>query len=185
MFESDVMEKPETQHAESMSEKMARLNNEARQAELKAKEKAEEEAKKNHDFVQFTRKGLLKLSQIRNGVAHQIFHYLSKEMDYENKLIISQQTLAEIFEVSRMSVSTAIKELVKAQLIEILKVGNANIYCLNAQVVWTQERTKLHLAKFNATVVISKTEQEKFAQVKKTKLKQVSLKDEPKTDEKQ
>jgi hypothetical protein len=175
MFDTETTDTTHTQEHQSMSDKMNELNTKARQQELADKDKAAKEAAKNHDFVQFTRKGLSKLSELRNGVAHQIFHYLSKEMDYENKLIISQNTLAEIFDVTRMSISTAIKELVAAQLITILKVGNANIYCLNAQVVWTQERTKIHLAKFNATVVISKKEQE--PKVKKTKLKQVSIKE--------
>jgi hypothetical protein len=166
----------------TMADKMTQLDMRARQQQIADEERRELEAKKNHDFVQFTRKGLMKLCKLKNGVAHQIFHYLSKEMDTENKLIISQNTLAEIFDVSRMSISTAVKELVKAELIDILKVGNANIYCLNAQVVWTQERDKIHLARFNAKVIISKDEQEKFAQVRKTKLKQISL---PPTKEEQ
>jgi hypothetical protein len=158
----------------TMADKMAQLDMRARQQQIADEEKRELEAKKNHDFVQFTRKGLLKLCALKNGVAHQIFHYLSKEMDTENKLIVSQNTLAQIFDVSRMSISTAVKELVKAELIDILKVGNANIYCLNAQVVWAQERDRIHLARFNVKVIISKEEQEKFATVRKTKLKHLT-----------
>ena len=61
-------------------------------------------------------------------------------MDKENKLIVSQQTLAEYFAVSRSTVAVAIKELFDSELIYLLKIGKQNIYCLNANVVWTRER---------------------------------------------
>ena len=160
-----------------MDEKMARLNNKARKDNQDEEEKLDELLKKNHDFVQFSRTGLLKLSQLKSGLSHQIFHYLTREMDTENKLIISQGTLAEIFECTRQSINQAVKELIQNKLIEILKIGNTNIYCLNAAVVWSQERTKLHLAKFNAKVIISETEQEKFNQLKSNKLKQIKIKE--------
>lgn len=162
---------------ESFANKWAILDNKARQQQLDQEEKLDAELKKNHDFVQFTRKGLLKLSQLKSGLAHQIFHYLTKEMDRENKIIISQGTLAEIFEVTRQSISQAVKELTELGLLEILKIGNANIYCLNAAIVWSQERDKIHLAKFNAKVIISKSEQEKFNQVKANNLKQIKIKE--------
>ena len=136
----------------------------------------EEQLKKNHDFVQFTRKGLTKLSKLKSALASSVFLFLSKEMDRENKLMISQGTLAEIMEVSRQSVNTAIRELVDNQLIEVLKVGSQSVYCLNANVVWTRERDKLHLARFKANIIVSKEEQTQSAKVRKTNMKQISLK---------
>lgn len=171
------MEQAVITNPESFADKRAILDNKARQQQLDQEEKLEEELKKNHDFVQFTRKGLLKLSQLKSGLSHQIFHYLTKEMDRENKIIISQCTLAEIFEVTRQSISQAVKELTELELLTVLKIGNANIYCLNAAIVWSQERDKIHLAKFNAKVIISKSEQAKFNQVKANSLKQIKIKD--------
>jgi hypothetical protein len=156
----------------TFDDEIVRLNQKSRKQQIAEQEKAEEDAKKNHDFVQFTRNGLLKLSRLKNGLAVNIFLYLAKEMDFEAKIIISQETMAEIFEVSRMSISTAIKELVKNELVQIIKTGNASIYCLNAYVVWNTYKTNLELAKFKAVVVVSKKEQ---AKIKTTRMKQLSL----------
>ena len=93
-------------------------------------------------------------------------------MDKENKLIVSQQTLAEYFAVSRSTVAVAIKELFDSELIYLLKIGKQNIYCLNANVVWTRERDKLHLARFRASVIVSQEEQVK---IKKMNMKQISM----------
>ncbi len=111
-------------------------------------------------------------SKLKNGIAQSIFLYLAKEMDLEAKIIISQQTLAEIFAVQRSTINLAIKELIDNELIKILKVGNSNIYCLNAYVVWNQYRTNLEFAKFKAVVIVSKKEQ-KTIKTKTNKLKQI------------
>lgn len=135
-------------------------------------DKLQEQLKKNLDFVQFTRKGMTKLSKLRNGLSHALFHYLAKEMGRDNSIIVSQQTLAEIMDTSRISINTAVKELEAHELLQICKVGNQNIYCLNADIVWTQERDKLHLARFRAAVIISEKEQK----VRKSSMRQISLK---------
>lgn len=158
---------------ENLNEKMVRLNQKARQQELAEQDRLEEIRRKNHDFVQYSRKGLEALSLLNNLLAHKIFLYLSKEMDLENAIVISQQTLAQIFDVSRSTVNIAVKELEDKKLLEIYKIGNTNVYCLNANIVWTTSRDKIETAKFKAQVVISKEEQ--IRKVKKDKLKQLSL----------
>ena len=134
-------------------------------------DRLEEEAKKNHDFVQFTRRVYINSAKSKI-TALQIFYSSLKEMDKENKLIVSQQTLAEYFAVSRSTVAVAIKELFDSELIYLLKIGKQNIYCLNANVVWTRERDKLHLARFRASVIVSQEEQVK---IKKMNMKQISM----------
>ena len=153
-------------------------DNKARMADYDRADRQEDELKKNHDFVQFTRKGMTKLSTIRNGLSHALFHFLAKEMGGDNSVIVSQQTLASIMDVSRVSINSAIKELESKELIQIRKTGNQNIYCLNAEIVWTRERDKLHLARFRAAVIISDKEQVK---TKKNTLKQIIV-EEPKAD---
>lgn len=165
----------QTVEAENLTEKMIRLDQKARQDELAAQARLEELRKRNHDFVQYSRKGLEALSLLNNLLAHKIFLYLSKEMDLENAIVISQQTLAQIFDVSRSTVNIAVKELEDKKLLEIYKIGNTNVYCLNANIVWSTSRDKIETAKFKAQVVISKDEQ--IRKVKKDKLKQLSLLD--------
>jgi DNA-binding XRE family transcriptional regulator len=165
----------QTVEVENLNEKMVRLNQKARQQELAEQDRLEELRRKNHDFVQYSRKGLEALSLLNNLLAHKIFLYLSKEMDLENAIVISQQTLAQIFDVSRSTVNIAVKELEDKKLLEIYKIGNTNVYCLNANIVWSTSRDKIETAKFKAQVVISKDEQ--IRKVKKDKLKQLSLLD--------
>jgi DNA-binding XRE family transcriptional regulator len=165
----------QTVEVENLNEKMVRLNQKARQQELAEQDRLEELRRKNHDFVQYSRKGLEALSLLNNLLAHKIFLYLSKEMDLENAIVISQQTLAQIFDVSRSTVNIAVKELEDKKLLEIYKIGNTNVYCLNANIVWSTSRDKIETAKFKAQVVISKNEQ--IRKVKKDKLKQLSLLD--------
>ena len=53
-------------------------DNKARMADYDRADRQEDELKKNHDFVQFTRKGMTKLSTIRNGLSHALFHLQPK-----------------------------------------------------------------------------------------------------------
>jgi hypothetical protein len=152
-----------------------RLDNKAQIQGYAEQDQQQEAAKKNHDFVQFTRKGLVKLSSLRNGIALQLFLFLTKEMNGENCVLVSQQTLANYLDVSRVTILKAVGDLVDAQLIDIMKIGNQNIYCLNAHVVWTRERDKLNLARFKANIVISQEEQAKIKATRKNSIKQISL----------
>lgn len=158
---------------ETLDEKITRLDQKARQQELAEQDRLEELRKKNHDFVQYSRKGLEALSLLNNLLSHKIFLYLSKEMNGENVIAISQTTLAKLFDVSRMTINTAVKELESKKLLEIYKLGSTNVYCLNAHIVWSQARDKLETAKFKAQIIISKDEQIK--KVKRQKVKQLSL----------
>lgn len=150
------------------------LDNKANLDNYKDQDEYEKRAKKNHDFVQFTRTGMEALMSINSGLAHKIYYFLCKEMNRENAVIISQGTLSEIFEASRVSINTAIKQLVAAKVLQTIKTGNSVVYCMNAAVVWTQERDKLHLARFNARVIVSKDEQQKLF---KDKAPKISLKE--------
>lgn len=162
----------------NFAEKQAQLDQKARQQQLAALQQQEEQARKNPDFVQYSRKSMQDLSflQLKSGLAGAIFTYISMKMGYDNKLLISQETLAEIFDVNRVSVSKAIKLLIDSKFLTVLKSGNSNIYCLNANVVWTTDNNMREFAEFRTAVVISKKEQQpKKTQVKR--IKQVVLKE--------
>lgn len=149
------------------------IENEARLRDYDKEDLIKKQLKKNHDFVQYTRAGLASIEKIENIYAYKIFTFFSREMNKENCLLISQQTLAEYFEVARSTINIAIKELEERGLIAIYKMGKQNVYCLNANAVWTRERDKLHLARFKAQIIISKEEQ---TAIKKTQMKQITLK---------
>lgn len=56
----------------------------------------------------------------------------------------------------------------------IAKSGTSNIYFINSQVAWTTYGNKKEYSKFNANVLISKSEQE--YRIKANKFKQIDLK---------
>lgn len=160
-------------------EKITELDQKARQQELADQERFEELQKKNHDFVQFDRKSIMVLSKItaKSGLAGAIFQFMTGKMKQDNKLLVSREALAEFFEVSKTGVSNAIKLLVDNKLLVVLKSGNANIYCLNADVVWSTSRDKKEFAEFSCQVFLSKKEQEKLKTIKTDYVKAVSIKE--------
>jgi hypothetical protein len=103
-----------------------------------------------------------------------MFLLLSKEMDKENKIIASQETLADLLNCTRQSVSTAAKHLIKNNMITIFKTGNSSIYCLNSELVWTDRADKKKYASFNAKVLIS--EKEQGTKIKKSRTKRIEIK---------
>lgn len=162
----------------TFEEKITELDQKARQDQIKQEERAEELKKKNHDFVQFDRSSIMVLAKItaKSGLAGAIFQFMTSKMRQDNKLLVSREALADFFEVSKTGVSNAIKLLIDSKLIYVLKSGNSNIYCLNADVVWSTSRDKKEFAEFSCQVFLSKAEQQKLKSIKTDLVKSVTIK---------
>lgn len=117
---------------------------------------------KNPPFYQFTKNTFPHLLTLMdsNPFAARVFMFMVSQMNDTNALLISYCALEEIFNKSRRTLSRAIKELVDGGFINIQKSGNMNIYCVNASIVWTKSRSQIYRAKFNATVILSESEQD-------------------------
>ena len=114
--------------------------------------------------------------------AGALFMFFMEHMDRENALIVSIKTISEILEWSELTVYRQIKVLKEKNLITIAKSGTSNIYFINSQVAWTTYGNKKEYAKFNASVLISKSEQE--YRIRASKFKQLDLLDnEPSNDD--
>lgn len=134
----------------------------AQHADLLAKEKADEDAKKNRNFVQVEKRAFKELRGLidRSPVAAKLLLILGEKMNRQNALLCSFKTLGEITGLSRSTLSTAISLLKSECWIEVVKIGTANAYIVNSRVFW-QSFGNLKHATFNATIVASSTEQEK------------------------
>ncbi len=123
------------------------------------------------NFFAFTKSNFPLITKLArdNPMAASVFLFLVENMDNTNALIASYDAMQEHFGKSRKTVYNAIKYLKGNGCIEILKSGNMNVYCINAQIVWNQSQEKIHYAKFNATVYVSKKEQAKYDLTKKMK----------------
>lgn len=134
----------------------------------------------NVDFVQVSRqylknwRGLIR----KNAVAAEILMFLVEKMGKpSNAVICSYQTLQEVTDVSRTTVSKAIKHLKENNWIQLVKVGNASAYCVNEKVVWQSARNLRKYAVFSATVVASDSEQNIEYIEDKTPLKHIPIVD--------
>lgn len=143
----------------------------ARTRELVQDETQRQADKLNTDFVQLYRKNIESIVELgkRSHMAVLIFVYILKSIDRQNAIVISQETLGEIFEVSRTTIWKAQKELEDSNFIKVVKVGTANAYIVNSDLVWTTYNNKKQYAIFTAQVVASKSEQ-KLKKLKTTKI---------------
>jgi hypothetical protein len=87
-------------------------------------------------------------------------------LDGYNSLVVSQDALCEVLEVSRMTLHRAIKLLVDEKYVQVLKSGVNNVYCVNADIVWTKRADQIYHARFNSSVYLTSTEQDEAERVK-------------------
>ncbi len=133
--------------------------------------------KKNRDFVMLYRRekaAMLDLGK-QDPTASVLLNFLILNMDTDNCLIVSGETIAEYLEWSLRTVRSKIKVLYDLRLIDILKSGNTNIYCVNANVAWSTYANKRQYAKFQARVMISKSEQEANRRIRNSRTKRFEL----------
>ena len=118
---------------------------------------------KNPYHVQLYKKHLPTVRKLvkTNPIAGEIFLFFIENMDGTNALVASYKVLEEITGKSERSVARAVKVLKDKKLVKILKSGNMNVYCVNAEVVWQKAREDIKHAKFRANVYLTETEQEK------------------------
>ncbi|MEG2985788.1 MAG: winged helix-turn-helix domain-containing protein [Peptostreptococcaceae bacterium] len=140
----------------------------ARKRQLALSDKHEEEIQKRarkgpfKNFVQVN-KDYYKAEDwlmSKSPIAYRIFKFLINNMDEYNAVICSQTVLQENFEVSRVTVSRAIKLLKEKGYIAVFKSGTSNVYTLNDKIVWNSWGTNYDYSKFPANVILSVSEQE-------------------------
>lgn len=142
------------------------LDRAARRREIEAEEQREEEArvsaKRNADFVQFTRKGMREYSQLieRSSVAARLIVLMAEKMDYNNALVVSVGTLMELTGLSKATIHRALALLRDERWVQVIKVGGANAYVINSGVFWTSYGNR-KIASFQATILASSKEQDK------------------------
>jgi len=116
----------------------------------------------NSNFVQMYRQNMRAFRRIiqENSTAAEIFYFFVEHMDYGNSIACSSVVLEEITQKSRSTVSRALKLLKERNFIDISKMGTTNVYHINATVAWSTFSNNKQYAKLNATIVLSKSEQD-------------------------
>lgn len=129
----------------------------------------------NQNFVMLFRNEISSIVNLQkeDAKAGVLFMFLLEHMDRENALIVSIETISELLEWSRPTVCRKIKFLKEKNFITTARTGNSSIYFVNANIAWSTYGNKKEYAKFKASVLISKSEQE--YRIKSTKFKQLDL----------
>ncbi|NFO89540.1 helix-turn-helix domain-containing protein [Clostridium botulinum] len=127
------------------------------------------EEQKNKDFVQFKRPFLDEIAKLgsENSMAFKLFMFVCKHMDGGNALCVSMQTLTELLETSRQTLSKAVKYLKDNGWLCVLKSGTSNVYIINPDVAWTSYSDQKQYCRFQATVVLSASENNAFLNSRK------------------
>ncbi len=119
------------------------------------------EARENRDFVMLYRHFIKQIADlgVENPTGLRILLFLIKHMDGYNAVGVPQKLLARMLGLSRQTVSTHISYLQERGWIEIYKLGKANVYVVNPQVVWTSYAGQKAYCKFHGTFLLDRDDQ--------------------------
>jgi len=70
------------------------------------------------------------------GEDFRVLLYLLANMDFENWIQVTQDTISKELQMRKTNISRALKKLKDKNIIEIAKRGRINIYRLNPDIVW-------------------------------------------------
>ena len=115
----------------------------------------------NAGFIQVSKVYIDEMNDLAQHAqsAHRVLWTLIKEMNKQNAVMISQDSLCRLTKLSSATVKRAVALLREQQWLEVLKMGTANIYRVNSNVVW-QDRADGRWASFNAHVILNFDEQD-------------------------
>lgn len=127
-----------------------------------------EEQRKNRDFIQLYRSQIKYLRKLtsKDPAAAEIFLFLTEHMNKSNAVVCSYKVFEEALGLSKSTVYRAIKTLKETNHIEVHKVGSANVYHLNANLVWSSWSTGKKYAEVKGKILFAESEQDE-ASIKK------------------
>ena len=94
-------------------------------------------------WLQFEKKGLQELQRLalRAPMAMGVLLYLVNNMGRSNALAVSQGAMSKLG-ISVRAVAGAVATLSNHNFIEVVKVGNMNVYRINSRVAWQESAGK-------------------------------------------
>ena len=136
--------------------------------------------KLNHNFIQIYREHMPELRWLmkKSGIASSILMFIIEHMDKGNALCCSHSVLMDYFEISKPTITRAIKLLKDNGFIDVLKSGTSNVYIVNSSVAWTSWSNNREYCKFNGTMLVSKSEnKDSFYQSSFDRFKELRLRE--------
>ena len=123
-----------------------------------------EKAKKNHNFIMMYRDHMPELRWLmkKSGIASGIFNFIMEHMDSRNALCCSYAVFMDYFEISKPTVTKAIKLLKDNGFIDVLKSGTSNVYVVNTEVAWTSWNNSKQYCQFDGKILVSRKENKDY-----------------------
>lgn len=119
---------------------------------------------KNRNFVQLNRDFMMDIAKLskENPNALSVFMFISQNMDGNNALCISMKAMEEALELSRSTLSRAVKHLKEKGWLCVLKTGTSNVYIINPEIEWTSWKNQKRYCKFTTNVIVTPSENVDF-----------------------
>lgn len=119
---------------------------------------------KNRNFVQLNRDFMMDIAVLgkENPNALSVFMFISQNMDGNNALCISMKALEEALELSRSTLSRAVRYLKDKGWLCVLKTGTSNVYIINPDIEWTSWANQKKYCKFQTNVIVTPSENPDF-----------------------
>lgn len=118
-------------------------------------------------------KEVMNLIKVNPNAARLLF-FLVDQMDTYNAVMCSYTVFEEALELSKPTVTRAVKALKELGFIHVYKSGTSNVYAVNDNVFWKAWGNKKKYSKFPANIILAESEQ---AAIKGSKVKQITLKE--------
>ncbi|PEI90815.1 replication protein [Bacillus pseudomycoides] len=124
----------------------------------------QEEREKNFNFIQLYRENMPELRWLMTNqpFASSLLFFILEHMDNRNALACSYAVFEDYFKKSRSTVYRAIKLLEENGFLDVLKMGNSNVYIVNENLAWTDKNTSKKFAKYDGKILVSKKENKDY-----------------------
>lgn len=151
---------------EAITKIRAEQGDQAAEEAIRADRKEAEEAKKqrarreNDNFTQVYPAGWQRIRALmkHDPNAAALYAFFAEQMGPDGTLCASRTTLAEALGIGERTVSRHVASLEKLGAIVVLKVGTANVYCLNPAEVWKSFANSKPYAAFTTKTLVGKSE---------------------------
>lgn len=126
--------------------------------------KAQEEAKKNYNFIQLYKDHMPELRWLmsNHGFANNLLFFILEHMDNRNALACSYTVFEDYFEKSRSTIYRSLKVLEENGFIDVLKMGTSNVYLVNENLAWTDKNTSKKYSKYDGKILVSKKDNKDY-----------------------
>lgn len=123
-------------------------------------EKKQKARRENRDFTQVYPAGWQRLRELMkiDPSAANVYAFFAEQMGPDGTLCASRSTIAAALQIGERTVSRHVRTLEENGAIVVLKIGTANVYCLNPAEVWKSFDNAKPYAAFKTHTLVGKAE---------------------------